>query len=88
MRGLEPHAREAKKGVWGAPIHVPPEEWRKRRSRHCCSSAQFAMSHTAQTNHPHVFLCARSQEDAIVYPFNGPSHVKRGRFSWVFAAGA
>ena len=30
----------------------------------------------AQTNHPHVFLRARSQDAAIVYPVNRPSHVE------------
>ena len=30
LEGLEKDAREAKKGL-GAPIHVPPWEWRKRK---------------------------------------------------------
>ena len=27
---LEKHARAAKTGLWSAPVHVPPWEWRKR----------------------------------------------------------
>ena len=41
-------------------------------------------SHHPPTRLP---LC-REQGVAIIYPFNRPSHVKRGRFSWVFAASA
>lgn len=31
LEGLERDAREAKKGLWVAPTHVPPWEWKKRR---------------------------------------------------------
>jgi micrococcal nuclease len=30
LEGLEREARKAKKGLWGAPVHVPSWEWRKR----------------------------------------------------------
>jgi|SRR5262250_1181910 len=32
LEGLEKDAREVRKGLWGAPVHVPPWEWRKRKS--------------------------------------------------------
>jgi micrococcal nuclease len=33
LEGLEKDAREAKKGLWVAPVQVPPWEWRKGKSR-------------------------------------------------------
>ena len=30
LEGLEKEAREAKKGLWVDPAHVPSREWRKR----------------------------------------------------------
>ena len=30
LERLEKNAREAKKGLWAAPVQVPPWEWRKR----------------------------------------------------------
>jgi micrococcal nuclease len=34
LEGLEKEAREAKKGLWVGPTHVPPWEWRKRKQRY------------------------------------------------------
>jgi micrococcal nuclease len=31
LEGLENEVREAKKGLWVAPTHVPPWEWRKSK---------------------------------------------------------
>lgn len=33
LEGLEKEAREAKKGLWADPAHVPPWEWRKGSKR-------------------------------------------------------
>jgi len=32
LEKLEKNAREARKGLWSAPVQVPPWEWRERNS--------------------------------------------------------
>jgi hypothetical protein len=42
LERLEKNAREAKKGLWVAPVQVPPWEWRKRtRERRVATGLQF-----------------------------------------------
>jgi micrococcal nuclease len=33
LEGLEQEAREAKRGLWAAPVQVPPWEWRVERQQ-------------------------------------------------------